>query len=158
MNLLDIERFEVPASIAEASLEVIRGAAAQQMEAFVAWAGNRHGQTFVFSGAIAPRQTAHRTASGLLVTIDGEALFELNRACHQRGEVLAGQIHAHPGRAYHSQADDQLAFVTILGGLSIVVPDFARGGLADAARWAVFQRFEDGSWRSARAQLQVIAR
>ncbi|MBB4374426.1 proteasome lid subunit RPN8/RPN11 [Bradyrhizobium sp. cir1] len=39
--------------------------------------------------------------------------------------ALAAQVHSHPGRAYHSLADDAWAIVRHEGALSIVVPDFA---------------------------------
>jgi len=90
------------------------------------------------------------------VTIEGEDLFALNRACFEHEELLAGQIHAHPSDAYHSGADDELALVQLPGGLSIVVPDFARGPLRPR-RWSVYQLRSDGSWRpkSRRVKLKL---
>ena len=41
------------------------------------------------------------------------------------GETLGGQAHSHPTDAYHSDTDDHLALVTLLGAISLVVPDFA---------------------------------
>src|SRR3712207_1787505 len=117
--LLSTRRFVIPVAIVEESLAAIVAAAARSDRAFVVWAGRADGDTFTFSRAIEPRQTAHETPEGLLVTVDGQTLFELNRDCHQRGELLAGQIHAHPGHAYHSESDDQLAIVAVPGGLSI---------------------------------------
>lgn len=38
---------------------------------------------------------------------------------------LAAQVHSHPGRAFHSRADDEWAVVRHEGALSIVVPHFA---------------------------------
>jgi hypothetical protein len=55
-----------------------------------------------FRPALIPRQTAHTTPDGLLVTIDGEAIFALNRDCYEHGEMLAGQLHGHPRRAYRT--------------------------------------------------------
>jgi hypothetical protein len=80
------------------------------------------------------------------VTIDSEALFALNRDCYESGELLAGQIHAHPGSAYHSRADDLLALVRLPGGLSIVVPRFGHGRLAPR-RWSVHRLDDAGAWR-----------
>ncbi|MCJ2086726.1 Mov34/MPN/PAD-1 family protein [Methylobacterium sp. E-005] len=39
---------------------------------------------------------------------------------------LVAQVHSHPGYAYHSEADDSWAIVRQLGGLSLVLPRFAR--------------------------------
>jgi hypothetical protein len=41
--------------------------------------------------------------------------------------ALAAQVHSHPGRAFHSPADDAWAIVRHEGALSVVVPDFAAG-------------------------------
>jgi hypothetical protein len=155
MNLLAITSFIIPVVVAEQSLRTIQAAARQGDEAFVAWTGRVDGHAFRFSRAIVPRQTAHKTPHGLLVTVDGDALFEVNRDCYQHGELLAGQIHAHPGAAYHSGADDELAIVAIPGGLSIVIPDFARKGLTDVKRWACFQLPADGSWSRPRPDLSI---
>jgi hypothetical protein len=40
---------------------------------------------------------------------------------------LAAQVHSHPGRAFHSEADDAWASVRHEGALSVVVPNFAAG-------------------------------
>ena len=139
MNLLHIRDFVIPVPVAEESVAQIQEAAAHGDERFVVWAGVYEGETFEFQRAIVPAQTAHSMADGLLVTVDADALFELNRDCYARHELLAGQIHAHPRGAYHSGADDELAIVAIPGGISIVIPDFARAGLSGVSSWHCFQ-------------------
>jgi hypothetical protein len=155
VNLLGIRQFLIPRAVAEASLEVIHDAARHKDEAFVAWAGVVEGEALRFRRAIVPRQTAHKTPQGLLVTIDGQSLFDLGRKCHAHGELLAGQIHGHPDSAYHSHADDDLAIVTIAGGISIVVPDFAAGGLGGVGGWACFQLQADGTWEPVPTEVSV---
>jgi proteasome lid subunit RPN8/RPN11 len=39
---------------------------------------------------------------------------------------IVAQVHSHPGKAFHSKADDKWAIVRHLGALSIVLPKFAR--------------------------------
>jgi hypothetical protein len=113
-----------------------------------------NGETVSFQRALVPRQTCYSSPEGLLVKIDGEAIFELNRRCYERQEILAGQIHAHPHNAYHSLADDQLALIRLPGGLSVVVPDFASGPLRPR-RWSVNQLGEDGVWRPRRRRIKL---
>lgn len=156
MNLLDIKTFLISSDLAAHSISVIQRAAQAGNEIFIALAGHREGERFVFRRGIVPRQTCHHTPRGLLVTIDGEALFELNRDAHAQNELLAGQIHAHPDSAYHSQADNELALVTVAGGLSLVVPDFARDGLAGVSRWACFQLQPDAAWTPLDSQTRVV--
>jgi hypothetical protein len=107
------------------------------------------GKTVSFRRAYVPEQTCYSGPEGLLVKIDGDAIFELNRSCFERDEILAGQIHAHPTTAYHSPADDQLALIKLPGGLSIVVPHFASGRFRPRG-WSVNQLGEDGVWRRRR--------
>ena len=56
-------------------------------------------------------------------------MHRLNVWLFENHEELAVQIHSHPTEAYHSDTDDTYPIVTMRGGLSVVVPDFARTGL-----------------------------
>jgi hypothetical protein len=67
-----------------------------------------------------------------MVRVEGQALHELNLWLYEHNEVLAAQVHAHPTHAFHSDTDDTFPIVTALGGLSLVVPDFARRGVLTA--------------------------
>ncbi|TFV68117.1 UNVERIFIED_ORG: hypothetical protein E4P37_00025 [Bacillus sp. AZ43] len=130
------------------TLEILRDAGRRGFEAFVLWGGrvSRDGHQVVFDSVIAPAQTAHKTAHGLLVTVDGEALFDVNRTLYSRGEVLAGQIHSHPTDAYHSDTDDHNPLVTLTGALSLVIPDFAFNAPGDIERWAWYRLVGTGKW------------
>jgi hypothetical protein len=156
-SLLAAVRFELPRQLAEECYSALRERGSDGDELFIALAGVAGGDGSVeLRRALIPEQTCHHTPEGLLVTIDGEAIFELNRASYESGEILAAQIHAHPGRAYHSGADDVLALVRLPGALSIVVPDFAAGPLRPR-RWSVHRRDAECRWRplprSARLEL-----
>lgn len=146
--LTSARRFLFPRILAEECNEALRAQGERGAELFIALSAtlDEDARAVHFHRALIPEQTCHLTEHGLLVTIEGEALFKLNRDCYLAGELLAGQIHAHPGRAYHSGADDELALIRLAGGLSIVVPHFANGPLRPR-RWSVHQRREDGSWR-----------
>jgi hypothetical protein len=49
---------------------------------------------------------------------------------HRRLKILA-QLHTHPGRAYHSEVDDEWAIVRHVGALSLVLPYFAASTTVD---------------------------
>jgi hypothetical protein len=53
-------------------------------------------------------------------------------------------VHAHPTDAFHSPTDDTYPIVTTVGGLSIVVPDFARRGVL--TRGTVAYRLSSAGW------------
>ena len=157
VDLLAVQRFVLPRSIAEACVEAMAERGEEGAELFVALAATIEddGMTALFRRAVIPRQTAYSTPEGLLVKIDGDALYELNRDCREQGDVVAGQIHSHPTDAYHSQADDELAIVQLPGGLSIVVPNFGRGGLDAVSTWSVHQLTPGGVWDGPRAGVEV---
>ncbi len=55
---------------------------------------------------------------------------------------IVGQVHTHPGEAYHSEGDEEGANIRYDGFVSIVIPDYGID-LPDRVRWAVY-RFSDG--------------
>jgi hypothetical protein len=125
VNFEDIERFVVPKSVVEQTVSALRDAGQQGFECFVLWSGVVDGKEMTIQTAHVPAQTAYKTCRGLIVRIEGEALHRLNSWLYANGESLAVQVHAHPTSAFHSGTDDQYPIVTSLGGLSLVVPDFA---------------------------------
>lgn len=155
--LVDAHFFTIPMQLLRETLEVVRRAGQDGGEAFVTWGGrvDEHGGTVNFTSCLVPRQTAHRTRKGLLVTVDGQALFELNRELYVRGELLAAQVHSHPGDAYHSETDDCFSLVTLTGALSVVIPRFGFDGLNNFEGWAWYRMTGQGDWSSLGADDQV---
>lgn len=143
-----VTTFRIPREILTDTLAVLRDAGRHGQEAFVIWGGIiSEDQTAVtFTTAIAPTQTAHKTQDGLLVTVDGHALFTVNRILYDRGEILAGQVHSHPTDAYHSSTDDHYPLVTLTGALSVVVPDFAADAPGNIGSWAWYRLIGTGTW------------
>lgn len=146
--LIGVRHFHLPRELAEQCVEMMRVQGRKGAEVFVALTATiiDEGRTVTFRRALVPEQTCYSSPDGLLVKIDGDAIFAINRECFEAGELLAGQIHAHPDQAYHSKADDKLALIRLPGGLSIVVPYFASGPLRPRL-WSVNRLGEDGVWR-----------
>jgi hypothetical protein len=149
-GLLGIRTFVIPFLILEPTLAFLRQVGSEGFEGFVLWSGERESlDRFRFLSCIVPEQRAMVTGGGLLVTVDGNALFEINKLVHERSETLAAQVHSHPTSAYHSSTDDAFPLVTLIGALSIVVPDFARYAPADMERWAWYRLSAQGKWEAA---------
>lgn len=146
--LVAVTTFQIPRKLLADTVAVLAEAGAEGHEAFVVWGAkvSDEGTAATFSTVIAPPQTAHRTRDGLLVTVDGDALFDVNRTLYQRGELLAGQVHSHPSDAFHSSTDDHYPLVTLGGALSVVVPDFAANAPADIEQWAWYRLVGTGVW------------
>ena len=124
-----ITRFIVPTDIAAETDVRLRAAGRQGLESFVLWSGLRDGNTFVVRTLHVPEQTAYRLSTGLCVRVESDTLHRLNVWLYEHGEQLAIQVHTHPTDAFHSDTDDSYPMVTVRGGLSIVVPDFAKHGV-----------------------------
>lgn len=140
--------FAVPRWLLDATVGVLQTAGKNGLEAFVVWGGTveKDGTEINFRSGLVPKQEGHTTPSGLLVTVSGESLFDVNRQLYARGEVLAAQVHSHPTDAYHSDTDDCFSLVTLTGALSIVVPSFGRGGSSDLTGWAWYRLAGKGEW------------
>lgn len=148
-GLLAITSFHLPVSHAEKALAHMRAVGKQGLEGVALWAGVIDGTAFHVQETIIPAQEASRTEQGLLYVVEGEELHRINRELYRSGLRLAAQIHSHPGRAYHSDTDDAYPIVAVLGGVSIVVPNFAKGPL-DVNTWAVYRLTPDWGWTELR--------
>jgi len=65
------------------------------------------------------------------------AMARVVRTAIDRGLQLVGQVHTHPGQAYHSDGDEDGARIAYTGYVSIVLPDYGRRlpGLDGAATY-----------------------
>jgi len=146
--LADARIFTIPRWLLEQTVDVLRTRGQKGLEAFVVWGGTveQGGAEIGFRSGMVPAQEGHDTGKGLLVTVSGVSLFEVNREFYKRGELLAAQIHSHPAEAYHSDTDDCHSLVTLTGALSIVVPSFGRDGADDLAGWAWYRLIGESDW------------
>lgn len=144
--LVGVDAFVVPAGVVDETLQVLQQAGRSGSEAFVVWGGVVEGGTVRFTSCITPVQQPAATTRGLLVSVAGKALFEINQTLYRRGELLAGQVHSHPTDAFHSDTDDHFPLATTLGALSVVIPDFARHGIGSLSRWAFYRLAGTGLW------------
>jgi hypothetical protein len=129
MSLQDIRSFGVPAGVVDTTDKALREAGEEGYELFVLWTGTAVGSHFEVEHAYVPTQRSFRGHEGLQVRVAGKDLHDLNRWLYEHRQTLAVQVHSHPTKAYHSDTDDQFPIVTALGGLSIVVPHFGKGGI-----------------------------
>ena len=130
MNTFEaISEFVVPADLCDACDRKLREAGANGDERFVLWSGVIRDQRLLIRTMHVPRQTSYRLSEGLCVRVDADELHRLNVWLYEHEERLAIQVHSHPTEAFHSETDDAYPMVTTLGGLSLVVPDFARYGV-----------------------------
>lgn len=155
--LAKVTQYVIEADVLAETLDALREAGREGDELFVAWGGRveDEGACVCITSALVPKQRCIHGPDGVGVIIDGDALFALNTTLYERGEMLVAQAHAHPTNAYHSGADDELAFATFPGALSLVVPDFARAGARARARWRWYRLEADHAWRRIPDSIEV---
>ena len=155
-----IREFVVPADICEATDRQLREAGSDGNERFILWSGTVSEERFLTRTMHSPKQTAYRLGSGLCVRVDADELHRLNVWLYENGERLGVQVHSHPTEAFHSDTDDAYPMVTTVGGLSLVVPDFAFYGVRGPG--TALYRLCDAGWKEippadARGILQMEA-
>ena len=117
--------FEFPRKYLEKAYYFLREVGIERYEAVALFAGSIEADRVKIKKVIIPKQEAAKTEYGLLYSVGGEELHRINLWLHENKLMLVSQIHSHPQEAYHSETDDLFPIVTLIGGLSIVVPCFA---------------------------------
>lgn len=128
MNLMGVRRFRISACDIRETVEAIRSAGEDGYELFVVWSGTRDHDTFNVANVHIPDQVSYKLDSGLCVRVDGSELHRLNVWLYEAKQVIGVQVHGHPTDAYHSKTDDTFPITTLVGSLSIVLPNFGRDG------------------------------
>ena len=152
-----IRQFVVPGHLCDATDRLLREAGLDGDERFVLWSGVVSDDRLLVRTSHSPEQMAYRLASGLCVRVGTDELHRLNVWLYENHERLAIQVHSHPTEAFHSDTDDAYPMVTTLGGLSLVVPDFARHGVRGPST-ALYRLSSEGWQRLSKAQARRVLR
>jgi proteasome lid subunit RPN8/RPN11 len=129
----------------------LRQAGNEGFEGVALLAGILKENIFEIKTAIIPAQTAEKVESGLLYSVSGEELHEINVWLYKNDMTLIGQIHSHPTKAYHSSTDDRYPIVATYGAVSIVVPNFAFDPFT-LDKWAVYRLNQNREWEEVLAK------
>jgi hypothetical protein len=147
LGLDGVHRIRVPRSVVRDVHADLRLAGRNYREAVGFWAGIQIESVFDVRTGYVPKQIAGEVDGGSLVMIDGDELFRMNVWLHARRLTLIAQVHSHPTDAYHSDTDDEYPVMSRVGGLSIVVPDYAAADF-DLGTAAVYRLGREGEWRA----------
>ena len=150
-RLAEVTRLYVPTQLALDAHAHLRRTGARGYEAFALWAGVVEAQNAFVRATYIPVQEGLRLQEGLCVIVDGPELHRLNVWLYEHKLTLIAQLHSHPDEAYHSETDDAFPIVTTVGGLSLVLPDFARDPFS-FDRCAVYRLSWKGEWDELSAQ------
>ncbi len=110
----------VPIGVVEATLSELKSAGRQASERFVLWLGRPTEGIIQIETIWVPEQE-----SGFdFFKIPEHAMQALLVELRKLRLMVAAQVHTHPGRAFHSRADDRGAIIRHTGALSLVLPCF----------------------------------
>jgi hypothetical protein len=146
IGFLDIEEFIFAENSLPEAYNFMKKVGLSSLEAVALFAGEIKGSQAIIKAVICPLQESLRTEDGLLYTVGGEELHKINIWLHKNKLKLIAQIHSHPTIAYHSETDDKYPIMSTIGGLSIVVPNFAQDSL-NHLEWAYYRLSQDGIWK-----------
>jgi hypothetical protein len=146
MTLPSVTRFEFSRLAIEQAHEFLRSVGEEEFEAVALFGGLIDGAVARITTTITPVQKTYKTEYGLMYRVEGMELHRINKWLHENKLLLLAQIHSHPTEAYHSEMDDEYTIVSTVGGLSIVVPDFAQKRL-NHHQWAYYRLDKKGQWR-----------
>lgn len=145
-SFLDIKEVRIPLSCANSAYKYLQDFGMKGFEGVALWAGVQVESTFEVRATFIPEQKSFNHDSGLFYSVGGDQLHRLNVWLYKNKMVLIAQIHSHPSEAYHSDTDDAFPIVTELGGLSLVVPDFASAPL-NIYDWAAYRLSPNYGWK-----------
>lgn len=145
-GLLHINKIFLPELCLIQAYDHMRKVGELGVEGVALFVGKEEGDQFQITQTLIPKQKAYLLEEGLLYAIDSEELYRLNVFLYEQNLTLIAQIHSHPQRAYHSETDDAFPVVTTVGGLSIVVPDFATGPISQE-HFEVYRLSRDAAWK-----------
>lgn len=139
------------AALAE-TLNVLQ--AAGDCECVVLWLASSEQGVFTVKEVYRPPQRASQD----YFEIPRAGMVSIMDRLRTRSLSVAVQIHTHPGRAFHSAADERWAIVRHVGALSIVIPYFARHTTAEHFfdESAVFRMDPRGQWQEITTLEEVL--
>lgn len=135
---------EVPRPILEATFWSLRDCGLGKSECVAYWTGP--------ASELTVDGTEHpvHSKSPFGYEIDGNWLTEFCWQLARSRRSVRAQVHTHPGRAFHSETDNEWPIVSQAGFLSVVIPRFASGNVDLTDAW--IGRLEpDGTWQQLRS-------
>lgn len=144
-GLMYIQKVILPFSLIEYVYNHLRSAGENEVECVALLIGVISDSVFEIKNSIIPAQTGYKVERGLLYSVEGEELYRINKWLYEHKMTLMAQVHSHPGEAYHSETDDRYPIVAVVGGLSIVIPDFGFRHIS-ISDWAVYRLMPSQGW------------
>jgi len=145
MSLTGVTTVDIPAAVLDECRRHFLYMADRHSEGIALLVGPTSSPRFAVSQAVIPEQVGLVTDKGVSIWVEEQELHRLNVWLFNNRLTILGQVHSHPGDAYHSSVDNDFAISAAAGSFSIVVPDFAADQI-DLGLCAVFRLSSQGTW------------
>jgi hypothetical protein len=138
-----VRRIHIPSSILrESSSHFLKHG--KHSECYVLWCGDMlENQEARIASCVHPSHLS----SPVGISVPLEEIIRVQQLIAEERKFLFGQVHTHPGNAFHSSTDETFPFSHKPGFFSIVVPNFGRRKLESLYGCEVFELKSGGSWR-----------
>ena len=144
-----------PVPVIAETLGILRAAGRQRKEHVVLWLASRAATSDV-ALVHDPLQQCERDR----FWVPAASMAALIEVIGEKRLSLVAQIHTHPRRAFHSDADNAWSIVSHVGGLSLVIPRFARDTQVGNfyPRVVSYRLSPNGSWdyQSTASVLEIV--
>jgi proteasome lid subunit RPN8/RPN11 len=114
--------------------------------------GQTDGTVTIAIAAVRPEAVTTRGS----FSVSAPAMAKVVRTATKAGLQLVGQVHTHPGKAYHSDGDVEGARIVYRGFVSVVLPDYGRRLPALGGAAVYMFRSEDGFVEVAPERVGVV--
>jgi hypothetical protein len=141
----EISKIILPSSCINKAYKQMRQAAMQRLEAMALFAGIEENNNFHILETIIPRQVSLSPQEGGSSVVPEEEMQRIRTWLQENECDIIAQIHSHPRQAYQASRHQDWPLIKIIGGISIVVPDFALGP-TNPETWSVYRLASDSKW------------
>jgi proteasome lid subunit RPN8/RPN11 len=151
-----IRTMDYPAEAVENTLAHLGAAGRLGVECIVLWLGRRTEGGWCVEEAYRPDHFAKLDQ----FVIPATAMQTLHDRLRQHRLMVVAQVHSHPGRAFHSEADDEGAIVRHAGALSLVLPMFGLKTTRETflTHAALYRLSDDNRWEDVTVQKDQLCR
>ena len=133
----------IPIKVIENTFSFLQEYGKQNLESHVLWIGKKETKNLEVIDVIFPKQENF----SISFYVSAEEVHRINVEMQERQLNILSQVHTHPCEAYHSQIDDDGAYLTRPDSLSIVIPNFGQIQPTNLDEWAVYY-FDDKEWKA----------
>jgi hypothetical protein len=139
----EISKIILPSPCLNKAYKQMRLAARQRPDVVALFAGVEKNNNFHILETIIPEQMTRQ--EGMAPVVPQEELQRIRTWLAENEFELIAQIHSAPSQAYRDSRQQAWPIISIIGGISIIMPDFALGP-TNPENWSVYRLASGGKW------------